>query len=144
MTTEMITVILSIVLVVLAIFLYVYNKKNSSKKNELVNMVTVALIEVLAAYIKKNGKKDAKPFEELADYVVYVKDYLFGQFEKMLEDADFVPENMKKIFSNETINSILDNIINENMEIIEKAFVDSKKPTRSRKKKTEAVPEEAK
>ena len=62
----------------------------------------------------------------------------------MLADSETVPENMKKIFSNETINDIIDEIIVVNMEELEQTFEDSRKKPKTRKKKETSAPEEAK
>ena len=142
--TELTTIILSVAVVALVVFLFIYNKKNTGKKNDLINIVTGSLIDTLDNYIKENGVKEAKDFDDIADYVVYVKDYLFKRFEEMLADSETVPENMKKIFSNETINDIIDEIIVVNMEELEQTFEDSRKKPKTRKKKETSAPEEAK
>ena len=142
--TELSTIILCAAVVALVVFLFIYNKKNTAKKNDLINTIASSLIETLTDYIAKNGKKEAKEFDDLADYVIYVKDYLFKKFEEMLAESETIPEKMKKIFSDDMVNSIVDDIITNNMELLEKTFEDSKKKPRTRKKKTGAVPEEAK
>lgn len=138
------TVILSAIVVVLVVLLYFYNKRTSAQKNDLINTLTGSVITVLTDYIKENGKKEAKDFDELADYVVYVKDYLYDRFVEMVDNSETIPEKMKKFFTDDLINSLIDDIIANNMELLEKTFTDAKKKPRTRKKKETALPEEAK
>ena len=141
MDSNTMTIILSAAVVALVVFLYFYNKKNSNHKNDLVNQITNAVISILTDYIKEKGVKEAKDFDELSDYVIFIKNFLFDKIKEQIEASE-IPDKFKKYFTDtEVIDSIVDSIIVENMELLEKTFEDSRKKPKTRKKKTESLPE---
>lgn len=144
MDTTSITIILSAAVVALVVFLFFYNKKNTNNRNDLVNQITDSVITILTNYIKENGTKEAKQFENLSDYVIFIKDYLLEKLKECIENSE-IPDKFKKYFTDMTVlDSIVEAIIVENMELLEKTFEDSKKKPKTRKKKTETLPEEPK
>ena len=139
MSNEIVTVILCCLVILSAVGLFFYNKKSTAKKNDAVNTFGSIAITLLTAYIEENGKADAKNFDDIADYVIYVKDYLIKSLSESIADNEEIPASIKKLLTNEMVDDIVDNMINEQFAILEETFTAAKKKTRKSKKMTEAV-----
>ena len=139
MPNEIVTVILCCLVIICAVGLFFYNKKSTSKKSDAVNTFGSIAINLLTTYIEENGKTDAKNFDDITDYVIYVKDYLVKSLSDTIADNQEIPATIKKLLTNEMVDDIIDNMINEQFAVLEETFTTAKKKTKKSKKQTEAV-----
>lgn len=139
MPNEIVTVVLCCLVILCAVGLFFYNKKSSAKKDDAVNIFGSIAITLLTAYIEENGKADAKNFDDIADYVIYVKDYLVKTLSESIADNQEIPASVKKLLTNEMVNDIVDDMINDQFAILEETFTAAKKKTRKSKKTAETV-----
>ena len=133
------TIIAICLLIVIVVGFAIYkNKKHNDVKSNAVASFTVIAINVLADYISEHGKTDAKKFDEFSDYIIYVKDYLFGEIFNLIKNDSSMDEKIKKILMNDdTINDILDTIIIEETEFLNDTFVSTMKKSKKSKSENE-------
>lgn len=114
-------------LILLVVGLTFYRKKTKTEDDE-INLLMSLGIDVFTTYIEEKGPEDVKQFDELSDYAIFVKNYLLDEISKSLMNKDEeVYHIINKAITNDLMDTIIDTVIQENFDVLEKTFESVKK-----------------
>lgn len=126
MTNEYLTVALCCLVVILVAVIYIFNKKASTEKNNVLLSFTALGVNILIEYINTTGPEDVKQFDEFSDYIIFIKNFLFKEIsDKLLTSSS----SIKKIMNDKAINTVLDNVIDQESRLLEETFKLAKEGT---------------
>lgn len=120
---EMVYVVISFLVVLLVLGLTFYRKKTGVTTND-VNIFTTMAVNILTSYLEKNAKEDIKNFDDISEYLVFIKDYILDilRTSLTLETKQPMDAAIERVLNSNYFDDLLVEIIHDNSEKIQETF----------------------
>lgn len=120
---EMVYVVISFLVVLLVLGLTFYRKKTGVTTND-VNIFTSMAVNILTSYLEKNAKEDIKNFDDISEYLVFIKDYILDilRASLTLETKQPMDAAIERVLNSNYFDDLLVEIIHDNSEKIQETF----------------------
>ena len=121
MQSEYITIIACCIVIVFIGILAIYRKK-TGVKDDYVTFLLSASTDAFITYVQKNATDDAKDFDEVYEYVIYVKNFIRKEILSTIKDNKDIPDSAKAILESKFLDDIVDQMIEHNASILQDTF----------------------
>lgn len=121
MLSEYITIIACCLVIIFVIGLFIYRKKTGNENDQVTLLISLGA-EIFISYVEKRASKDAKDFDEISDYIIFVKNFIREQLLLRIKQDDQISESVKIILTDTFLDDVVDDLIEHNAASLQVTF----------------------